>query len=835
MAHYYGGNVFQKFKTGVDPFAGEQRLKTIKALPAETAKKLEHAVNTLSAERALKIDKLKTIHGLILSNTFSSLSLRGVLALNGFTAESLPADLTKETAANLVSEMIKQHRAHVAGLEMVSAQMQQDKLKDTAKMEFLVDFWKWINGKGNEADHKGTKWGRIPLRFPDVIAYQDAFIDVKFKFLEKIKILEEFGPSNLNESFLYFKYIVRGSKADKNGLGFLDDWDKIIEESVRIGDEEFGNLSSYEWASEDEKTALMEVGRNERGKHADVENVRNAFGNAPFFPGSSSGSNVRGGYTTYTATATPTRIAAPAATGAPTPTPAAPKAFAPPPPPDATPKEVQQVSQEIIQNHAAAQAAEELEEAEEAEEQERIEEEGEAFRQSVILQRQVEEQNRIREEQDRLRREEEQKQQEQKQQKEQEERLRKEAEEQQRITQQQQQLEEFGKQLEALNKVAEYERARANELQQRAEQKELDMQQLQREMQENQQRHLAEANQAIQNVAAQVSQQHQEQQQQQLQQQQLYATQQIQNLQRQNEQTQRELTELKRAAQEQLNGPKAMDEDKEHELGRHRLAVEALEQERDRTFQIQQAREQEIQRELDSKDDEIQKRDIEIQTKDDELGYLRLAEEAQRAELAQTYQRQTEKDQQTRGTIQSLKTELDRAKADAEKAENVAQRKTMKSRDLKQQLRSSQGSITASPEVVPEITPEVSPSSETTPEEGHSAGVPHTGKQYEVTSGHLFKPPVTMGEDPSIITNPDLRADTIAGVSGATVEREERERAERKEKKRQEREAKNSPEETMKKKAEMKRKHKEETIKRGKEKEISKRREKKDKEGGDKE
>lgn len=105
-----------------------------------------------------------------------------------------------------------------------------DDYADFEDHSFLVDYWSWLQGLGTDDDHDRTNWGRVPLttfRFPDIIAYVDSFLEKKFAYASKLIKLHRYGPTNLKESYIYFKYIVRG---DLNNIddGFLKDWNKFL-------------------------------------------------------------------------------------------------------------------------------------------------------------------------------------------------------------------------------------------------------------------------------------------------------------------------------------------------------------------------------------------------------------------------------------------------------------------------------------------------------------------------------------------------------------------------------------------------------------------------------
>lgn len=106
------------------------------------------------------------------------------------------------------------------------AQLELDERGTAFDHEFVADFWAWLQGKGEHSDHEKTKWGRQPAHGDDVKAYLGSFVDRKYAFARKLTDLYAFGPKNLVEYYLYFKYIVRGDW-DRNdaGFGFLEEFE----------------------------------------------------------------------------------------------------------------------------------------------------------------------------------------------------------------------------------------------------------------------------------------------------------------------------------------------------------------------------------------------------------------------------------------------------------------------------------------------------------------------------------------------------------------------------------------------------------------------------------
>lgn len=228
--------VFKKFSAPKrDPFENEEHIKMIQALPSQErarirevladaqnhAKLMEHLLG-----EAIRHCKTANVDRVAINPTFIAAAKNAGIQFHVTTDQKI-----------LLGEMRTQERAmkcrrksygfHLSNMEFEDAE-------SAVKTEFASDFWKWLSGRGLPKDIARTKWGAKPLKFPDVIAYLDSFVELRFQFLTKLKLLEFMGPTDLPEAYLYFKYIVRGEADDKFGLGFLSDWDKLIMEVPKI-------------------------------------------------------------------------------------------------------------------------------------------------------------------------------------------------------------------------------------------------------------------------------------------------------------------------------------------------------------------------------------------------------------------------------------------------------------------------------------------------------------------------------------------------------------------------------------------------------------------------
>lgn len=100
-------------------------------------------------------------------------------------------------------------------------------IKGQAQATFINDFHRWLLGIGSENDHRKTPWYRTPIHHKDVKDYISSFVSMRHEFLKALALLQYRKPRNLDECYLYFKYIVRGNLYDLNTESFLADWDKF--------------------------------------------------------------------------------------------------------------------------------------------------------------------------------------------------------------------------------------------------------------------------------------------------------------------------------------------------------------------------------------------------------------------------------------------------------------------------------------------------------------------------------------------------------------------------------------------------------------------------------
>lgn len=104
----------------------------------------------------------------------------------------------------------------------------KEKVENDIDMEFAVDFYNWLQGKGKVLDHQKTPWGRTPVAHdPEVREYIRFFLEAKIDFQTKLfKLSQAYKIAPLigiNEHYLFFKYIVRNSP-DLDTVAFLKDY-----------------------------------------------------------------------------------------------------------------------------------------------------------------------------------------------------------------------------------------------------------------------------------------------------------------------------------------------------------------------------------------------------------------------------------------------------------------------------------------------------------------------------------------------------------------------------------------------------------------------------------
>lgn len=135
-----------------------------------------------------------------------------------------------ERMLGIANDMIASGRlspGEINAIEVYKVQLLTEGFPDAVKHEFQRDFSRWLLGRGREEDHKRTPWYRAPLTDDDEVSlYIDRFVAKRQDFLIKLKLLSMRRPVGIKQTYLYWKYLVRGTEA--NDSSFLDDW-KLLE------------------------------------------------------------------------------------------------------------------------------------------------------------------------------------------------------------------------------------------------------------------------------------------------------------------------------------------------------------------------------------------------------------------------------------------------------------------------------------------------------------------------------------------------------------------------------------------------------------------------------
>ena len=97
-------------------------------------------------------------------------------------------------------------------LALWKMQVAQGTIRDQVKLDFMRRFYFWLLGRGDQADHDKTLWGRgnTAVYNKQVASYIDMFVDKRTKYIMKLRALANTVPDTLNGFYLYFKYITNG-------------------------------------------------------------------------------------------------------------------------------------------------------------------------------------------------------------------------------------------------------------------------------------------------------------------------------------------------------------------------------------------------------------------------------------------------------------------------------------------------------------------------------------------------------------------------------------------------------------------------------------------------
>ncbi len=167
----------QKFGPGLDPLEYEKQLTTIQPLTSEATKNMYRIANDLLASNQLGETERKAL---------------------------------------------KMWKLQLAATGADGA------IRNTVKVEFLHDFWKWLLGRGKQEDHDKCFWQRQKLTDDaEVCAYVESFVKKMWDWRTKMAVMKIRRPTGINQHYLYFKYIVRGEQQESE---FLSDWQVFLDE-----------------------------------------------------------------------------------------------------------------------------------------------------------------------------------------------------------------------------------------------------------------------------------------------------------------------------------------------------------------------------------------------------------------------------------------------------------------------------------------------------------------------------------------------------------------------------------------------------------------------------
>lgn len=147
----------------------------------------------------------------------------------------------KETVAQLDSKpkdgTDANLRAQLAAWNHWKTQFETKGLEKTGAVDVTKNFYAWLLGKGIEEDHRRTPWYREQalLELPDVQEWIDGFSDVLSETQNELIKLAWKTPQNLEEAWLYYKYVVHMDWMQKEDRFFWVDMVNLMEEKARLG------------------------------------------------------------------------------------------------------------------------------------------------------------------------------------------------------------------------------------------------------------------------------------------------------------------------------------------------------------------------------------------------------------------------------------------------------------------------------------------------------------------------------------------------------------------------------------------------------------------------
>lgn len=168
-------------------------------------------------------------------------------------------DLLKKTSDATEKENIK---SQLTAWHHWKTQFEADALK-TPNADATKDFFAWLLGKGKEEHHRNTPWYREPqmLHLKDVQEWIDGFADIFAESKAELIKLAWKTPQNLDEAWLYFKFIVNSDWMKREDRFFWVDLVNLQEEKAKLGGgltkEEIDESRPYMETTEDGKKGFV--------------------------------------------------------------------------------------------------------------------------------------------------------------------------------------------------------------------------------------------------------------------------------------------------------------------------------------------------------------------------------------------------------------------------------------------------------------------------------------------------------------------------------------------------------------------------------------------------
>ncbi|KAM9984058.1 hypothetical protein ACTFIY_000804 [Dictyostelium cf. discoideum] len=215
-------------------------------------KKLSKTITGDKSSSVLFTEKLKKVPPTPFQKEFDRINESSALEYNkGLMKPKRDREIIKQeikSKENIYNQTLESDDTKRSKLKMELLQL-TDELNSSDSNdhnEFIDDFNRWLVGKGKEEDHALTPWSRQPLTnvHPSITEYIKGFVSKRHDFLAEIIKLKTFifTDLNLDNAYLYFKYIVRGRMDDPSTLGFLAEEEK---EKYGINDEQAESLNIF--------------------------------------------------------------------------------------------------------------------------------------------------------------------------------------------------------------------------------------------------------------------------------------------------------------------------------------------------------------------------------------------------------------------------------------------------------------------------------------------------------------------------------------------------------------------------------------------------------------